>query len=221
MFKIFFILCLVLFLLSPLCATGLKNVFYEMRESFNNVEDYKCILDDYQRKNDCTEHYVYSFYYKKKNFVRMDIIGGNKNIGTKLIHKHGRVRVKPGKGILSGFVFNFNPDNTLIRGLNGYRIHETTGEYFINRHIENTSNYIIKNAGEENHYGKKALVFNLYSKDPSLTFPIKQEKLWVDKCNKVLLKFILYDTKGQIIHKAEYKNMEINTGLKDEIFEKF
>lgn len=201
-------------------AYNVKQLFVEMREKFNEINDYECIMKDYQSKGGKSERYIYNFYYKKPEKIRMDIIGGDNNIGTVLIYRNGKVKVRPGKGLLSLFTFTLDPRNKRILGLNGFAVNESAGDYFLDMHIENLETFEARLLREEELDGTESLVVELISKDLDKTSLIARELVWVDKEKLLLLKFIFYDAGGNIMQSTQYENLRINVGLDDELFRK-
>ena len=201
-------------------AYDVTQLFVDMRERFDKIDDYECVMVDYQARDDKHENYTYNFYYKKPGRIRMDIIGGDKNTGTVLIYGKGKVKVKPGSGLLSLFTFTLDPYDRRILGLNGFTVSESAGNYFLDKHIENIDNFDVRLIEEVELNGIKTLVIELVSKDIDKTASIAKELVWVDSERLLLLKFIFYNINGRIMQSTEYKNLNLNTGLKDELFEK-
>ncbi len=215
------ILCAVLLLIANSAyAYNVKQLFIEMRQRFNEINDFACIMRDYQAKDGESERYVYDFYYKKPEKVRMDIIGGDKNIGTVLIYRNGKVKVKAGRGLVSLFTFSLDPRNKRVRGLNGFTVNESAGNYFLDMHIENLESFESRILREEKLDGDEALVIELVSKDLDKTDLIARELVWIDKERMLLLKFIFYDKDGNIMQSTQYENLKLNVGLNDKLFKK-
>ncbi len=215
------IIAFIFFLITNLAqAYDVTQLLVDMRERFDKIDDYECVMVDYQSMDDKHENYTYNFYYKKPNKIRMDIIGGDNNIGTVLIYGKGKVKVKPGRGLLSHFTFTLDPYDRRILGLNGFTVHESAGDYFLDKHIENIDNFDSRLIEEDELYGIKTLVIELISKDIAQTASIAKELVWVDRERLLLLKFVFYDINGDIMQSTEYRNLNLNAGLKDELFRK-
>ena len=211
-------------LLIPASSEGNEISFPDtltrMKERFEKLETYQCFFQVFTAKGEKTKTVTARYYFKQPKMVRMELLEGRQE-GTILLYKPHRVRLKPGKGVLSIFHFVLEPENDMLVDLRGYGIHETDWGYYIDQHLQRLEITSSRFAGEEDVEGRQTLVFELISQFPERSNDVAKEVLWIDKEELIPLKYVHYDTSGMLVLSAQFKDIKIDAEFEDWLFERF
>lgn len=195
-----------------------ESLFKELQEKFKKINDYQCVFDAFVAKDDKTDRRVYNYYFKKDKSIRMEIIEG-KNNGAKLVYSGKNVKIRLSGIIISLFTFTFEPTDKKICDLRGFSIPQSDWGTFINEHIKYLEKCSSKIIAKDTVNNKETIIVEIESRKPDETMDIAREKIWLDNTEKILLKFEQYDKKGKLMRANSYKNIKINSGLKDDLFQ--
>jgi outer membrane lipoprotein-sorting protein len=196
---------------------SVAGLFKGLQARFEKIDDYQCVFDAFVAKDEQTDRRVYNYYFKKDKRIRMEILQG-KNSGATLVYNEPDVVVRPSGFFISLFTFTFAPEDKKICDLRGFTIPQSDWGTFIEQHIKYLDKYTARTGKPEQVDGRTAIVIEIESAKPEETMDIAKEKIWLDEREKVLLKFEQYDKSGKLIRANSYKDIKINSGLKDELF---
>lgn len=197
-----------------------KNVLFKMKQRFKEIKTYQCAYEMLTAKGEKIEKVVCRYFFKSPDMVRMELLEG-KYKGAVMLYKSQKVRLKLRRGILSLFSLSYRPGHRCVTNLRGYGLHQSYWGWYIDRHInmlELTEGIF---SGEETLSGRDTIKYKLISKNPGKTKGVAQEVLWIDKKELIPLKFVQYNSEGEILMFAWYKDIELNVALNDRIFKKF
>ena len=200
-----------------------------MQQKFQSLRDYQCTFESYTARDEESRAAVFSFYFKKPEMIRMEILEG-KYPGSVMLYNpqviRDKVRVQVGnpalavlQKIILGEYFELHSKWTV--DLRGKGVHESSWSTFIEDHRRLLHLGNSKFMGEKEVNGKTTLFYRLESHDPNKTLNVKTEEVWIDKQTYFPIKFIHYDASGRIIRRSEYHNLKFNTGLRLDLFKRF
>lgn len=192
----------------------------ELKSKFDSIKDYNCLFESFSSNEEKSEAVTFRYFYKKPKSVRMEIIEGSYS-GTILLYEGKNVRVKPGVFLIGWFTFNYSPDHKYVCDYRGNGLHNSDWGYFIQEHINLLELTTAKLTGEETLDGRKVLVYELLSKDPSKSRDIAKEKIWIDKDQNLLIRYRQYDSSGRLIQSGYYKDIKIDSGINNSVFTNF
>lgn len=191
-----------------------------MKSKFDSIKDYSCIFESFSGNGEKSANVNFRYYYTKPGLVRMEILDG-KYSGTILLYKDNSVRVKPGIFFLGLFSFTYPPDHRYVCDYRGNGLHNSDWGYFIKEHIKLISLTESSLKGEETMNGRKVLMYELLSKDPSKSRSVAKEQIWIDKEQNLLIRYRQYNASGSLIQAGNYKDIKINTGISSTVFTDF
>lgn len=219
--------CLILFVWTLLGSSAFCNEndyqarLMKMKSKFDSIKDYSCIFEAFSSNGEKSASVTFKYFFRKPKSVRMEILKGKYSGTTLLLQKDNTVRVKPGIFIIGLFTFTYPADHPYVCDYRGNGLYNSDWGYFIQEHIKLLDLTTVRLAGEEDLDGRKVLVYELVSKDPSKSRSVAKETIWIDKDQDLLIKYRQYDSSGQLIQSGYYKNIKINSGLKASIFTDF
>ncbi len=195
-----------------------NELFWEIKERFKEISDYQCTYVSFVAKGDKNEEYTFRYFFKKPKKIRMEVIS-EKDKGTVLIYREGKVYVRPGRGFLSRFTLTFHPRHKRVCDLRGYGIDQSDWGEFIDYHLPYLKEGSFQIIGREMVGERETILLEMRSKEPQETQGIAYERIWVDKELKVPIKYEHYDINNQLIRSSNYEDIEINVGLEENLFE--
>ena len=97
-----------------------------------------------------------------------------------------------------------------------YQPFETDPIEFIEEVLNNSETSLL---GSEIIDGRSAYVIEMIPKETGEHFFHEETIFWVDKVTWMPLRIEMYDNESKLVNTMEYKNVEINTGVPDSVFE--
>lgn len=198
-----------------------------MQRKFQTLTDYHCIYKYYTARDEKSYDITFSYFFKKPKMIRMEIMAGIYP-GTIMLYNPEAVRDKvrvqvgnPALAVLQKIFFGEYFELHRMVDLRGKGVHESDWGTFIGNHLKLLHLVKSKFMGEEKVNGKTTLFYRLTSDNPAKTMSIKIEDVWIDKRTYFPVKYIHYDTLGQVIRRSVYNDLEFNAGLHGDIFKKF
>jgi outer membrane lipoprotein-sorting protein len=195
----------------------MREIFSQMQKSFQKIDNYECIFENFVRKGDKSRRATYKYYFKKPNKVRLEVISG-KCKGACLLYSGKKVKVKLGSGILSLFTYSFSPDHKWVCNPRGFGLHQSDWGWYIDQHLRFLEHSVCEVIKKDTIDGKEVIFLEIVSQNPEQTVGIAREKIWIDWQHKIPIKYEQYDTTGTLIQLSNYKEIRLNCGLKDDLF---
>jgi outer membrane lipoprotein-sorting protein len=208
--------------LSPGADSGFKAHFDRLCRQFEQLRDYQCLYESTSSKGERTENFLYKLFFSKPKSVRMEIVQGRSR-GTILLLDpvRNKVRLRIGSGLLTSLVLTMSPDNKRVVDLNGHGIDHADWGWFLDQHRERLDYFDSSSLGEETIDGRMARVFELVSKDTVQTRSIGREKIWIDPEWDVIVRYQIFDPRGNLIQAGVFSRIVLNPGLDKNLFVKF
>ncbi len=198
-----------------------------MQQTFQSLKDYHCIFESYTARDKKSLKIVFSYFFKTPKMIRMEVLEGIYP-GTIMLYNSevvkDKVRVQvgnPALAVLQKIFFGEYFELHRMVDLQGKGVHESDWGTFIGNHLKLLHLVKSKFIGEEKVNGKTTLFYRIDSDKPDKTMYIKTEEVWIDKKTYFPIKYIHYDTSGQVIRRSVYHNLEFNAGLHGDNFKKF
>lgn len=200
-----------------------------MQAKFESISDYRCLYRAYSAANGKTTDISFHYYFRKPKQIRMETVNG-KYPGTVLLYnaqkKPDKVKVRVGNPLLAVMqkaIYGdyFHHRDRKVSDLGGFGVLESDWGWFIDIHREMASFGRTDFKQVVWLEGQCCLYYRLVSTNPDRTLSVASEEIWIDKETYAPVKFIEYDRYGSVIRKVEYKNMTIDVGLKNELFNDF
>lgn len=198
-------------------AQSYDDALARMRARAQTLRTYRCTFTSFARGPAKTDNVSYKYYFKKPNWVRMEVQTG-KYEGTVLLYTGGDVRIKPGHGVLSYFSYSFAPDHKYVCDPRGNGVHQSSWGYYIDEHAAMKALTRSAFTGYETIGGRKALRFELASADPEKTRSIAVEQLWIDAEHFVPLQYKQFDRNGTLLQSGFYQDIVLDCALSDSLF---
>ena len=179
-----------------------------MRRRFEELKDYQCEMINTKYKNGQPKSESNNYYFKKPQLIRLEVTSGKDKGAIAVYNKKGKVRAHAG-GILGLFTITMEP--------NDKRLQDDDGSTFVDSHLGSTIKDIesiiagTKATVTEIDRGKRLYQLeidrgdkrDLILIDPQLMLPIEWQSL----------------RGGRPDSKTEWKNLRIDLGLSDSLFE--
>ena len=216
------LLCALAPTLSPGADNDFKSYFLRLSRQFEQLRDYQCLYESTSSKGEQTETFLYKLFFSKPKSVRMEIVRGRSR-GTILLLDpvRNKVRLRIGSGLLASLVLTMSPDNKRVVDLNGHGLDHADWGWFLDQHREQLDHFESTSLKDETVDGRQARVFELVSKDIVQTQSIGREKIWIDPEWDVVVRYQVFDPKGNLIQAAVFSRIVLNPGLKKDLFSKF
>lgn len=216
--EILYLIVLLLSVVSETHSLTGDELFWEMKERFEQIKDYQCTYVSFVAKGDKSEEYTFRYFFKQPKKIRMEVIS-KKDKGTILVYQEGKVRVRSGRGPFSHFTFTFHPRHKRVCDLRGYGIDQSDWGAYIGYHLPYLKENSLRITGREMVGERETILLEMKSKDPQETRGIAYEKIWVDNKLRMPLKYEHYDINNRLIRSSTYKDIKINVGLEENLFE--
>ena len=213
----------------PCQAEPFHKTLKTMQQKFLSIKDYQGIFEYFTARDAKSRKIVFSYFFKKPKMIRMEFLE-EKFPDTVMLYNpevvKDKVRVRVGNSALAMlqkiFVGEyFELYSKWIIDLRGRGMHESDWGSFIDEHLKLLHLYKSELISETEVNGKITLFYRLDFDKPDKTMHIKTEEVWIDKKTYFPIKYIHYDTSGQIIRQSVYHNLKFNTDLPVDIFKKF
>ena len=208
--------------LSPGADDDFQSYFVRLSRQFEQLRDYQCFYESTSAKGERTETFLYKLFFSKPKSVRMEIIRGRSK-GTILLLDpvRNKVRLRIGSGLLASLVLTMSPDNKRVVDLNGHGLDHADWGWFLDQHRERLDLFESTSLEDEMVDGRAARVFELVSKDAVRTRSIGRERIWIDPEWDVVVRYQVFDPKGNLIQAAVFSRIVLNPGLNKDLFSRF
>jgi outer membrane lipoprotein-sorting protein len=200
-------------------AEPFESTLKRMKKRFDALQDYLCLFESSVTDGHRTQDFVYRYFFKKPNLVRVEVVSGE-NAGATLIVQGEKVRAKPA-GLLSLLTFTFRPDHPRVTDIRKNRLDQTPWGYFIEQHLQSLDHLTVLSSRRDSQDGREVLVFDLSSRDPAQTRGISRETIWVSYREALLLRYEMFDGQGRPVQTARYTDIVLDPGLPDSLFTDF
>ncbi len=179
------------------------------KAKWRTVQDYVCEVESYQRKGKKEQYRVYDYKFMRPLWIKMVIIDGDDKGGKASYNfEDGKVHARK-PGLVGKIKIKLSPDNKLVKSIRGQKITESHFGHLLvmlkdaRRPIKLLGDTVID--GVElvglTGYTKEGLKFNIYLRKTNF-LPYRIEE---------------YED-GVLVHRATYRKLRINVGLKKEDF---
>lgn len=193
---------------SPFTLTP-QELVRAVRQKFDSIQDYQCqfITTGYKKGQPKAENHNY--YFKKPALIRLEVTSGGDKGAVCVFNRKGKVRAHGGG--LFGFI-------TITMEPNDKRLADDDGSTFIDSHLggtikdlENIFAGAEATLGEIDYQGRKCYLLQLI-RGP------KKDLLVIDMQLMLPVEWQSY-TNGNPNSKTEWRNLQVNVGVKDSLFE--
>jgi outer membrane lipoprotein-sorting protein len=184
-----------------------EQIAREMQEKQDSIEDITMTMS-YSNLYNFGEDTITEIEYigKKPNMMRMEYI-----LPAEMA---GQVMVLDGKTLWMYYPAENQVITVEVPEI--YQPFETDPIEFIEEVLNNSETSLL---GSEIIDGRSAYVIEMIPKETGEHFLPGKTIFWVDKETWMPLKVEMYDNEGKLVNTMEYKNVEINTGVPDSVFE--
>jgi len=209
---------LVLFLIFSIPLQRADTILARCIAKWEKVKDYQCLLESYIRKGERKEERTYEYYYLKPGWIKMKIIKGE-NKGASVLYNPFKKKVRAKKGGILGIIkLTFDPTDKKVVSIRGHRVDQSSFDYHLNRWRRYMQENWIVGVREDTLDGNPSWLLEARGVDSIEFHGTTREILWLDKESLFPLGFDQFDRDGILIHRVRIRNLEINTGLKEEDF---
>lgn len=210
----------VYLMVSPSVAKGgelsAKAIIGEMQAKYSQMTDYQCILETYETTGEKTTRDTMGLYFKKPKLIRMEIFKGTHK-DSEAIYRDNKVRGH--KGGFFGFVWmTLKADEKMAKSIRGNRMDESDWGAIVNTALQYLEKGEVKLLGQEKRDDRQTYLMEMAPKDSEIHESITKERIWVDVENKIPIKYTQYEAKDELVLSKTYRDMEIDVGLKEELF---
>ena len=205
------------------------SVLAGMRTTLAATTDYRCRLHTWSSNGDESRAVVLTYFYRHEAKIRMEVLEGPYRESLLIYNREidpDRVRVIAGNrfvAFLQRMLYGefFAVDHEWVVDLRGNGIHESDWAHFISEHERYLNMGTSQFVREERLNGRKAYLFKLISHQPEKSMRIKQEDVWVDAEWFFPMKYLQYDSKGDLIRETVVTDLAFNTGIDERLFIEF
>ena len=207
-FLIIFIFIFVSANASEQCSSILKQCI----SKWENVKDYQCVLDAYNRKGDEEDKRVYEYKFMKPNFVYMKVLEG-KSKKAKVYYNPETGKVRGCKHTFLGYIcLNFDPSNPKVTSIRGAKVYESTIGFI----LDQVSQALSKGASCQVEQKGEFIVMHLKSSEPFVE-DVNEMMVYVDKKIGLPVKWEKYSN-SVLVNMLVLKDVKFNVGLTKEDF---
>lgn len=185
-----------------------KMLVDAMKRKFAALQDYSCHMYTTSFKKGRLKLDAHRYYFKKPALIRLEVTDGSDKGAVAILTARGKVRAKAG-GILGLFTVTMDPDDRRLRDKDGSR--------FVDSHLGGTIGDIERAVFEgESQVSEVQSSRRLYRLE--ITRPGKLDIILIDA--ELLLPVEWQSIRqGQIDSKVEWRNLKVNVGLQDSLFD--
>jgi outer membrane lipoprotein-sorting protein len=109
-----------------------RELFERMRQSYNQIHAYQCLLNLFARKGKKTERMKLQFTFKKPGMLRARVLEGPNSGSEVAINRDGRIRGRQ-RGLLQAVKLTLKPDDGRLRNIRGTPVWNAEWGAFLNR----------------------------------------------------------------------------------------
>lgn len=185
-----------------------RTLVGQMKQSFQSLRDYSCQTYTISFKNGKSKLDSHKYYFKKPALIRLEVTAGDDKGAVAILNAKGKVRAKAG-GILGLFTITMEPDDR--------RLQDRDGSRFVDSHFGGTIADIERaiNSGNatvtEFYQGRRLYRLEIERPakrdiiliDPQLMLPVEWQSV----------------RQGRTDSKTEWRDLKVDTGLQDSIFD--
>ncbi len=200
---------------------SIREILKEMEEAYEEVEDYQCIciaqqLSRFGRK--MHEPKVLRLSFKRPDMMHAIGLQGVEE-GAEAVFRDGKVKGTH-RRYFPFVVFTFDADSATARSpRHGLRLDKSHPGGLIERANHYHREGRIEVVGIEKIEGRDAYCLAMIPKKREGEHPITKELLWVDKEKFLPIQHAIYEEGDRFAESRTFKDLKINLGLSDELFE--
>ncbi len=197
------------------------DILRKMEEAYEKVEDYQCIciaqqLSRFGKKMHKPK--VLRLSFKRPDMMHAIGLQGVEE-GAEAVFRDGKVKGTHHKYV-PFVVFTFDADSAIVRSpRHGLRLDKSNLGGLIERANHYHREGKIELAGIEKIEGRDAYCLVMIPKKREGEHPIAKEILWVDKEKFLPIQHAIYEEGDRFAESRTFKDLKINVGLSDELFE--
>jgi hypothetical protein len=197
-----------------------QDILREMGEAYEKVEDYQCIciarqLSRFGRKMHKPK--VLRLSFKRPNMMHAIGLQGVEK-GAEAVFRDGKVKGTHHRYI--PFVLTFDADSAIVRSpRHGLRVDKSNLGGLIERANHYNRKGKVELVGIERIEGRECYCLMMIPKKREGKHPIVKEILWVDKEKVLPIQHAIYEEGDRFAESRTFKDLKINIGLNDELFE--
>lgn len=197
------------------------DILRKMEEAYEKVEDYQCIciaqqLSRFGKKMHKPK--VLRLSFKRPDMMHAIGLQGVEE-GAEAVLRDGKIKGTHHRYVPFA-VFTFGVDSAIARSpRQGLRIDESNLGALIERANHYYKEGRVEVARIEEIEGRNAYCLVMIPKKREGEHPIAKEILWVDKEKFLPIQHVIYEEGDRFAESRTFKDLKINIGLSDELFE--
>ncbi len=198
-----------------------QDILKKMEEAYEKVEDYQCICITQQLSRFGKKMYkpkVLRLSFKRPNMMHAIGLQGVEE-GAEAVFRDGKVKGTHHRYVPFA-VFTFDADSAIARSpRHGLRLDECNLRGLIGRANHYHREGKIELVGIEKIEERECYRLVMIPKKKEGKHPITKEILWVDKEKSLPIQHAIYEEGDRFAESRTFKDLKINIGLSDELFE--
>ncbi len=198
-----------------------QDILRKMKEAYEKVEDYQCICVTHQLSRFGKKMYkpkVLRLSFKRPNMMHAIGLQGVEE-GAEAVFRDGKVKGTHHRYVPFA-VFTFDADSAIVRSpRHGLRLDECNLRGLIGRANHYNREGKIELMGIEKIEERECYRLVMIPKKKEGKHPITKEILWVDKEKFLPIQHAIYEEGDRFAESRTFKDLKINIGLSDELFE--
>jgi len=198
-----------------------QDILRKMEVAYKQVEDYQCICITQQLSRFGKKMYkpkVLRFSFKRPDMMHAIGLQGVEE-EAEAVFRDGKVKGTHYRYV-PFVVFTFDADSRMARSpRHGLRLDESSLGGLIERANHYNREEKIELAGIEKIEGRECYRLVMIPKKREGKHPIAKEILWIDKEKFLPIQHAIYEEGDRFAESRTFKDLKINIGLSDELFE--
>ena len=200
---------------------AIQDILRKMKEAYEKVEDYQCICITHQLSRFGKKMHkpkVLRLSFKRPGMMHAIGLQGVEK-GAEAVFRNGKVKGTHHRYV-PFIVFTFDADSRMARSpRHGLRLDECNLGGLIERANRYNREGKIELAGIEEIEGRECYRLVMIPEKMEGKHPITKEILWVDKEKFLSIQHAIYEKGNRFAESRTFKDLKINIGLSDELFE--